>query len=280
MSELFLVGTPIGNLDDISQRALTTLSEVDFIIAEDTRVSSKLLAHFDIKKPLVSSHKYSESRKSDSIINRILSGETAALITDAGMPCISDPGEIMARKCIDAGIEVVAIPGPVAAITALAISGLPTDKFIFEGFLPQNKSQRRKRLQELADLNCTIIFYEAPHRFLECIADLKDIMGNRQASVSRELTKMYEQTIRGNLEYICSYFTENPPKGEIVITLDGAKPNEEQADIKELAKNALKLSQTGMKLSEACKISSKNTSFSKSDVYNYLIKHMEENHEQ
>lgn len=272
MSKLFIVGTPIGNLSDISKRAIQTLSEVDFIIAEDTRITGKLLSHLGIKKPLISSHKYSENDKASDIVHRIIDGETAALVTDAGMPCISDPGEIIVSTCAEFGIEVLAIPGPVACVTALALSGISSKKFIFEGFLPQNKKHRRERLRQLSSLEFTLIFYESPHRILECLSDILDIMGNRKASISREITKIYEQTIRGEVEFLRKHFTINEPRGEFVIVLEGGNSSDGIIlDIDEVVKQVLKLSEKGIKLSEACKIYSKKSSFSKSDIYNHII---------
>lgn len=222
MSKLYLVPTPIGNLEDITLRALTVLKSVDFVLTEDTRKSGFLLKHFEISKPLVSYHKFNEHKVLQSFTNRIEQGETAALITDAGTPCISDPGFLLLRACIEQGIEVECLPGATAFVPALVNSGLPNDRFIFEGFLPQKKG-RKKRLQELSKETRTIILYESPYRLVKCLQQLAEVLGaDRKASVSRELTKMHEENVRGSLSELIAYFSAKTVKGELVVCVAGS----------------------------------------------------------
>lgn len=223
MSKLYLVPTPIGNLEDITLRALTVLKSVDFVLTEDTRKSGFLLKHFEISKPLVSYHKFNEHKVLQSFTNRIEQGETAALITDAGTPCISDPGFLLLRACIEQGIEVECLPGATAFVPALVNSGLPNDRFIFEGFLPKKKG-RKKRLQELSKETRTIILYESPYRLVKCLQQLAEVLGtDRKASVSRELTKMHEENVRGSLAELIAYFSAKTVKGELVICVAGSE---------------------------------------------------------
>lgn len=219
MSKLFIVPTPIGNLGDITFRAIETLKSVDIILAEDTRTSLKLLKHYKINSKIESYHMHNEHKKADSIINKISEGNTIALISDAGTPSISDPGFLLVRECIKNNIEVECLPGATALITALVISGLPSDKFLFEGFLPAKKG-RTKRLKELSNEKKTIIFYESPHRILKTLKDFSDYFSpEKQVSVSREITKIYENTFRGTIEESIVHFEKNKPKGEFVIVL-------------------------------------------------------------
>ena len=219
MSKLFIVPTPIGNLGDITFRAIETLKSVDIILAEDTRTSLKLLKHYKINSKIESYHMHNEHKKADSIINKITEGNTIALISDAGTPSISDPGFLLVRECIKNNIEVECLPGATALITALVISGLPSDKFLFEGFLPAKKG-RTKRLKELSNEKKTIIFYESPHRILKTLKDFSDYFSpEKQVSVSREITKIYEETFRGTKEESIEHFEKNKPKGEFVIVL-------------------------------------------------------------
>ena len=219
MSKLFIVPTPIGNLGDITFRAIETLKSVDLILAEDTRTSLKLLKHYKINSKIESYHMHNEHKKADSIINKISEGNTIALISDAGTPSISDPGFLLVRECIKNNIEVECLPGATALITALVISGLPSDKFLFEGFLPAKKG-RTKRLKELSNEKKTIIFYESPHRILKTLKDFSDYFSpEKQVSVSREITKIYEETFRGTIEESIVHFEKNKPKGEFVIVL-------------------------------------------------------------
>lgn len=223
MSKLYLVPTPIGNLEDITLRALKVLQEVDYILAEDTRTSGKLLKHFDIATPMQSHHMHNEHKTVDTIVKRILSGETFALISDAGTPAISDPGFLLTRACVQHGVDVECLPGATAFVPALVNSGLPNDKFVFEGFLPVKKG-RQTRLKFLAEETRTMIFYESPHKLLKTLANFAEYFGeDRQLSVSRELTKLFEETKRGSVKEVLAYYTEKPAKGEIVVVVDGKK---------------------------------------------------------
>lgn len=221
MGKLYVVPTPVGNLEDMTFRAIRVLKEVDFILAEDTRTSGNLLKHFEIKKPMLSHHKFNEHNSVRHVIQRVKAGETAALISDAGTPGISDPGFLVVRECVRNEVEVECLPGATAFVPALVASGLPNDRFCFEGFLPQKKG-RMTKLTQLADEKRTMIFYESPHRILKTLAQFAEYFGSeRQASVSREISKMYEQTVRGNLEELVAYFTEHEPRGEFVIVVEG-----------------------------------------------------------
>lgn len=221
MAKLYIVPTPIGNLDDITLRAIKVLEEVDFILAEDTRTSSVLLKHLGIDKPLRSHHKFNEHATVAAVAESIEAGRNVALISDAGTPGISDPGFLLVRTCVEAGIEVETLPGATACIPALVQSGFPCDRFCFEGFLPQKKG-RMKRLAELAEENRTIVFYESPFRVVKCLEQLSEVFGaERRVAVSRELTKKFEQTVRGTLAEVIAHFKNNQPKGEFVIVLAG-----------------------------------------------------------
>lgn len=223
MSKLYLVPTPIGNLDDITFRAIKVLKEVDVILAEDTRTSGKLLKHFDIGTPMHSHHMHNEHKTVDTIIKRLQSGETFALISDAGTPAISDPGFLLTRACVIHNIAVECLPGATAFVPALVNSGLPNDKFVFEGFLPVKKG-RQTRLKLLAEETRTMIFYESPHKLLKTLGHFAEYFGeDRQVSVSRELTKVYEETVRGSATEVLAHYTQKPPKGEIVIVVAGKK---------------------------------------------------------
>ncbi|MCT4698369.1 16S rRNA (cytidine(1402)-2'-O)-methyltransferase [Tenacibaculum haliotis] len=223
MSKLYLVPTPIGNLEDITLRALRILKEVDFILAEDTRTSGKLLKHFEIGTQMYSHHMHNEHKSVEGVLNRLKNGETCALISDAGTPAISDPGFLLTRACVQQNIDVECLPGATAFVPALVNSGLPNDKFVFEGFLPVKKG-RQTRLTLLSEEKRTMIFYESPHKLLKTLAHFGEYFGeDRQISVSRELTKMFEETKRGTVVEVLSYYTEKPAKGEIVIVVDGKK---------------------------------------------------------
>lgn len=228
MSKLYIVPTPIGNLDDITLRAVKVLREADFVLAEDTRTTSFLLKHLGIEQKLYSHHKFNEHATAASVTAAIGEGRTAALVSDAGTPGISDPGFLLVRACVEAGIEVETLPGPTALIPALVQSGFPCDRFCFEGFLPQKKG-RNKRLQELRDEQRSIIFYESPFRVVKCLEQLAETFGaDRRVSVSRELTKKFEQTVRGTLAEVIEHFREHEPKGEFVIVTEGCpKPEKE-----------------------------------------------------
>jgi 16S rRNA (cytidine1402-2'-O)-methyltransferase len=222
MSKLYLVPTPIGNLGDITLRAIEILKEVDLILAEDTRKSGILLKHYQISKPLHSHHKFNEHRTIESLVQRLLGGTIIALITDAGTPGISDPGFLLVRACIEQGIEVESPPGPTAFVPALVNSGLPCEKFVFEGFLPQKKG-RHKRLTELSSENRTMVFYESPYRLVKTLTQLAEYFGpERKGSVSRELTKIHEENARGSLQELVQHFSQGSVKGEIVIVVEGS----------------------------------------------------------
>lgn len=221
--KLFLVPTPIGNLKDITLRAIDVLKEVDLILAEDTRTSGKLLKHLDIDTPMQSHHMHNEHKIVNTIIEKLKSGSSIAVISDAGTPAISDPGFLLVRACVEAGIDVECLPGATAFVPALVNSGLPNDKFIFEGFLPVKKG-RQTRLNLLAEETRTMIFYESPHKLIKTLGHFCDYFGeDRQVSVSRELTKLYEETVRGMAKEVLEHYTNKPPKGEIVIIVAGKK---------------------------------------------------------
>lgn len=270
---LYLVGTPIGNLGDLSPRAVETLGQADFIAAEDTRVTLKLLNHFGIRKPLICYFEHNRAEMGEKLLNRLLAGESCALVTDAGMPAISDPGEDIVRQCAAHGVTVCAIPGPSALVTALALSGLPTQRFCFEGFLSTTAKNRRERLESLKAERRTIIFYEAPHKLLRTLADLLDCFGDRDAALCRELTKLHEEVIRTTLSGALARFTETPPKGEFVIVLRGAPEAEGPAMT---AEDALALvaryRAEGRSLKEACKLAAADSGYGKNELYDMVIK--------
>ena len=223
MAKLYLVPTPIGNLEDITLRAIKVLQVVDLILAEDTRTSGKLLKHYDITTPMQSHHMHNEHKMVDQVVQKIQSGITVALISDAGTPAISDPGFLLTRACVKAGIEVECLPGATAFIPALVNSGLPNDRFVFEGFLPVKKG-RQTRLMQLSGEERTMIFYESPHKLIKTLSQFAQFFGDdRSISVSRELTKIYEEQIRGSIREVSLHFDKSPPKGEIVIVVAGAK---------------------------------------------------------
>ncbi len=227
MAKLIVIPTPIGNLEDITMRALRCLKEADVVLAEDTRTTGKLLKLYDISARLQSHHKFNEHKSIEQVISRIRAGETVALVSDAGTPAISDPGFLVVRACVNAGIEVECLPGATAFVPALVVSGLPNDKFCFEGFLPQKKG-RSTRLMELAQEPRTIVFYESPYRVVKTLLQLSEFMGaDRRVSVSREISKMFEQTVRGTLAEVIAHFEQHEPKGEFVVVLAG----KEESDI-------------------------------------------------
>ena len=272
--KLYIVGTPIGNLGDITLRALETLKAVDFIAAEDTRVTQKLLLHFGIKKPLVSYHEHNRKYVGDSIAERILSGETCAVVTDAGMPCISDPGEDLVRLCAERGIPVEVVPGPSAAVSALAISGLDTSKFAFEGFLSTAPSSRREALEKASKEERTLIFYEAPHKLVATLGDLYRCFGERKISICREMTKLHEEVIRTTLSAAVNLYDDekNKPRGEFVLIVEGFKAEQEpEISLEGALERAKGLIAGGMKATEACREIAKTTGFSKSELYSALL---------
>lgn len=271
---LYLVGTPIGNLSDFSPRALETLRSVDFIAAEDTRVTLKLMNHFELRKELVSYYAHNMTVSGPRIVERLLSGESCALVTDAGMPAISDPGEDLARLCAEAGIEVLPVPGPSAFVAALAASGLPTGRFCFEGFLSTTKKTRMEHLDSLKREERTMIFYEAPHKLLGTLRDLAAAFGgDRRISVSRELTKLHEETIRTTLDGAIAHFEEKEPRGEFVLVLSGAQPETGPQMTAEDALERVEFYRAeGRSLKEAAKLAAADTGFSRNELYSMALK--------
>ena len=270
---LYLVPTPIGNLGDISQRCRETLENADFIAAEDTRVSLKLLNHLGIKKSLVSYYEHNKAFKGEQIVERILNGETCALVSDAGSPAISDPGEDLVKQCAAAGITVCAIPGPCAAITALSISGQATGRFCFEGFLSTAKKSRREHLDALKKEQRTMIFYEAPHKLLTTLEDMSEVFGaHRPISLCRELTKLHEEVVRTTLGEAVEKYTVNPPKGEFVLIVAGAEPEvPEAATEADAAQRVQQLMQEGLSRKDAVKQTAKELNLPKNVVYDAAL---------
>ena len=266
---LYLVPTPIGNLGDISQRCRETLENADFIAAEDTRVSLKLLNHLGIKKSLVSYFEHNKAQKGEAIVQRILAGETCALVSDAGSPAISDPGEDLVRQCAEAGITVCAIPGPCAVITALSISGQATGRFCFEGFLSTAKKSRREHLDALSGEQRTMIFYEAPHKLLATLEDMAQAFGpERPISLCRELTKLHEEVVRTTLGGAIELYTQQPPKGEFVLVVAGAQPPEKETfTATDAAQRVKQLMQEGLSRKDAVKQAAKELDLPKNAVY-------------
>ncbi len=270
--KLYIVGTPIGNLGDISPRALETLENADFIAAEDTRVTLKLLNHFEIKKPLVSYYEHNKVERGPEIIRRLLDGESCALVTDAGMPAISDPGEDLVRLCIEHGIKTESVPGPCAFATALAISGMPSRRFVFEGFLPMEKAERKAVIASLVKEQRTLIFYEAPHKLLNTLSDLYSALGNRSIAIVRELTKIHEEVIRTDLEAAVLRYSKEQAKGEFVLIIEGAKAQEnESMSLEQAVAYAVELVQNGESKTEAAKQAAKESGFKKGEIYKFLI---------
>ena len=259
--KLYLVATPIGNLGDFSPRAEETLRQADFIAAEDTRVSVKLLNHLGLKKPLVSYHEHNQVTAGQAILNRLLEGETCALVTDAGTPAISDPGEGLVRLCADAGVEVLSIPGCCAAVNALAVSGLPTGRFTFEGFLSMNKKERREHLESLQYETRTMIFHEAPHKLQNTLKDFYEVFGP-------ELTKLHEETQRMTVGEALAHYQENAPRGEYVLVVEGAAKREKAAlSLEDAVAQVLELKEQGMRLKDAAKEVAEHTGISKNELY-------------
>lgn len=270
--KLFVVGTPIGNLGDISPRALRTLEECDFIAAEDTRVTLKLLNHFEIKKPMISYFEHNRRQKGEVITERILSGENCAIVTDAGMPAVSDPGEDLVALCHEKGIPVSVVPGPSAFVAAIALSGLSVGRFTFEGFLSVSKVSRREHLEEVKREKRTMVFYEAPHKLSATLNDMYSCFGDRQIAIVREITKIHEEVIRTTLKEASEKYSEESLKGEIVLVIEGYKeqgkdlPTLEDAIIK--AKSYI---EEGMSASFAAKQAAKDTGIKKGDIYKALL---------
>lgn len=269
---LYVVGTPIGNLSDFSPRAAETLAGADFIAAEDTRVTMKLLNHFGIKKPLVSYYEHNKQEKGGVIADRIAAGETCALVSDAGMPAISDPGEDLVALCAARGIRVLVVPGPSAVISALAVSGLPTGRFTFEGFLSVNKKSRREHLELVQNEVRTMVFYEAPHKLPYTLQDMAAVFGDRRIALVREITKIHEECIRTTLLQAAEYYAQNAPKGEFVLVIEGAKPAEEkEMTLEEAVQMAKAAMENGSSASDAAKEAARLSGFKKGEIYKSLM---------
>ena len=270
---LYLVPTPIGNLGDISRRQIQVLSEVDFIAAEDTRVSLKLLNHLELKKPLVSYYRHNTETAGPAILSRILNGESCALVTDAGTPAISDPGEDLVALCAANGVDVISIPGPCAMVTALAASGLPTGRFTFEGFLPTNKKNRRAQLESLLSEERTMIFYEAPHKLRATLDDLQDAFGaERRIALCRELTKLHEEIIRTTLSGAVEHYEAVEPKGEFVLIIEGAAPAQPEEVTPETALARVEeLRESGLSLKNAAKQAAEELNVPKNKLYDLAL---------
>lgn len=272
---LYLCATPIGNLEDMTLRCIRILGEVDYIAAEDTRQTVKLLNHFEIKKPMISYHEHNKMEKGKELVRLMLEGKSIALVSDAGMPAISDPGEDLVRLCIENGIKIIPIPGATASLTALVVSGLDTRRFCFEGFLPSNRKERRERLKKLAFETRTIILYEAPHRLIETMEDLQDSLGDRRISVSRELTKKFEETFQAKISDAIGIFSERDIKGEFVLVVEGITEKElidielkkwDNISVEEHIKMYLG---QGMEKKEAIKKVAEERKLPKKEVYKY-----------
>jgi 16S rRNA (cytidine1402-2'-O)-methyltransferase len=275
---LYLVATPIGNLQDITLRAINTLKEVELIAAEDTRQTIKLLNHFEIKKPLVSYYEHNKIVKGNYLIEQLLQGKDIALVSDAGTPGISDPGEDLVRLCIENDIKVTMIPGPVAAVTGMVISGLPTGRFVFEGFLPMNKRTRQERLKQLKDETRTIIFYEAPHKLSYTLKDMYNVWGDRRIALARELTKRYEEVIRCSLFEAMERFQVEAPKGEFVVIIEGQDEQvlqelekDKYADIT-IEEHVERYTREGLAKKDAIKKVAEDRGINKREVYNLVMK--------
>ena len=270
---LYLVPTPIGNLGDMSQRMIDTLAGADFIAAEDTRVSLKLLNHLGLKKPMVSYYRHNTETGGQNVLNRLLAGESCALVTDAGTPAISDPGEELVKLCADNGVEVISIPGPCALVTALSVSGLPTGRFTFEGFLPMNKKNRKAHLLSLTGEQRTMIFYEAPHKLSATLADLRDTFGgDRRISLCRELTKLHEEVRRTTLDEAVAWYEANSPKGEFVLVVEGAQPVEEESVSPEDGLALVERYRSeGLSLRDAARRAAEETGLSRKELYDRAL---------
>lgn len=270
--KLYVVGTPIGNLSDFSPRAVETLASVDFIAAEDTRVTQKLLNHFEIKKPMVSYFEHNRRERGEIILERIKSGENCAIVTDAGMPAISDPGEDLVDLCLSNGITVESVPGPTAFATAMAMSGLPSGRFTFEGFLSVNKPSRREHLEEIVSERRTMVFYEAPHKLTATLKDLYKYLGDRRIALIKELTKIHETVERTTLSEACEKYSAQTPKGEFVIVIEGStEPKQKEVSLDEAVALAKGLVENGMAINDAAKEIAKETKLKKGDIYKALL---------
>ena len=276
---LYIVATPIGNLEDMTPRAAATFGSVDFIAAEDTRVTLKLLNHLGLKKPLVSYYEHNLKERGRAILDRIRAGENCALCSDAGMPAISDPGEVIVADALAEGIKVVPVPAASACVTALAVSGQATGRFVFEGFLPTNLRQRRERLDKLKGEERTVIFYEAPHKLRMTLGHLREAFGpGRSITLARELTKLHEEVVKTTLGEAVEYYEANQPRGEYVLVMAGAPPAEARPappTLEEAAQKGRGLIEGGMSASAAAKLAAQNTPFSKSQIYRLLTRQEE-----
>lgn len=270
--KLMVVGTPIGNLSDFSPRAAETLREADFIAAEDTRVTLKLLNHFGIKKPMVSYFEHNKRERGDVICARIEAGETCALVSDAGMPAISDPGELLVSQCAERGIQVLVVPGPSAVVSALAVSGLPTGRFTFEGFLSVSKKSRREHLEEVKNETRTMIFYEAPHKLSSTLTDMLAAWGDRRIALVRELTKIHEEVVRTTLSEAAARYADGSAKGEFVLVIAGAPQKEQtQFTLEDGVAMAKDLMENGLSASDAAKQAAAETGFKKGEIYKAIL---------
>lgn len=275
--KLYLCATPIGNLEDITFRVLRTLKEVDLIAAEDTRHSIKLLNHFEIRTPMTSYHEYNKVEKARYLVEQMRNGISVALVTDAGTPAISDPGEELVRQCYEAGIEVTSLPGPAACVTALTLSGLSTRRFAFEAFLPADKKERQMILQELTDETRTIILYEAPHHLVRTIAELREVLGNRRFTLCRELTKKYETAWQTTFAEALEYFEKEEPRGECVLVIEGRSHQEllmeKQQDWQKMSieEHVAYYEEQGIDHKEAMRLAAKDRGVSKRDIYQALL---------
>ncbi len=268
--KLYICGTPIGNLEDMTFRAIKTLQEADIIACEDTRHTIKLLNHFNIKNHLEAYHEHNKNVKAKKLTELLKSGKNIALVTDAGMPCISDPGYELISLCIENNIPVTVVPGPTALTSALALSGLPSERFIFEGFLPQNNKSRKEILSSLAKEPRTVIFYEAPHHLVKTLEDILKYLGNRKISAVRELTKIYEELKRGTVEELLSFYKENPPKGEFVLIVEGATKDIKDWDHISVEDHVKEYIEAGLDKMSAMKAAAKDRGVSKSKIYAIL----------
>jgi len=266
---LYICATPIGNLDDITLRVINKLKEVDLIATEDTRHTSKLLNHLGIKKKLVSYHQHNSKQREEYFLEILSSGQNVALVCDAGMPCISDPGSGLIQLCIKHNLEFTVLPGATASLTALLYSGFSADKFFFEGFLSSKKGERAKRLNEISGISETLIFYEAPHRILSTLKDFRDVFGNRNIAVARELTKIYEQILRMNISDMIEYFECNPPRGEFVVVVEGCPTSE--AESIDISKEFNKLMQLGANRNKALSEISRRTGRPRREIYKMIF---------
>lgn len=268
---LYVVGTPIGNLGDFSPRALQTLRNCDFIAAEDTRVTLKLVNHFGIQTPMISYHEHNLRHRGEEIAQRLLKGESCALVTDAGMPAVSDPGQELVNLCHERGITVCAVPGPAAFVSALAISGMSAGRFTFEGFLSVNKKNRREHLSSLVQESRTMVFYEAPHKLAATLRDMADAFGDREIAIVREITKIHEQVIRTTLEAAAEAYSDGMLKGELVLIIEGKPAERLGFTLEDATKLAREYIADGKSINEAARMAAKETGVKKGDIYKNLL---------